>query len=93
MPILIIEISYLEQVHYDANQDQGNIILNNCVCVNCQEFGHIISIRLSGKIFTLVGEEDKLFKKQKVIYDEVGELIDCKDFSCVNQGLIEEQHK
>ena len=76
-------LKFLEQVHFEAKQDKG-------VCINCQEFGHITSMYPSGKIFTLIEKEDKLFKKQEVIYNKVGELVDRKDLSCINQGLIKQ---
>ena len=50
----------------------------------------ITSMYPSGKIFTLIEKEDKLFKKQEVIYNKVGELVDRKDLSCINQGLIKQ---
>ena len=33
--ILVVEVPSLEQVHSDAKQNQGDFILNNCVCLNC----------------------------------------------------------
>ena len=42
---------------------------------------------LSAKIFTLVEDEDKFFKKKKVVDDEVRELVDCKDFSYVKRSI------
>ena len=83
----------MEQVQLDVKQDQGNSILNDCVCINCQKFRHITSMCPSRKIFTLVEEEDKFFKEQYFICDKVEELVNCKDLVCVNQGLFEEPHK
>ena len=52
----------VKQVQPNVKQDQGNWILNDCVYVNCQKFGHTTSICPNKKIFTLVEKEDKLFK-------------------------------
>ena len=80
----------MEQMQPDVKQDQGNSILNDCVCVNCQKFGHTTSMCPSRTIFTLIEEEYKLFKEQDFICDKVGELVDCKHLACANQGLFEE---
>ena len=79
----------MEQMQPDVKQDQGNSILNDCVCINCQKFRHITSMCPSRKIFTLIEEEDKHFKEQDFKFDKVGELVDRRDLPCANQCLFE----